>query len=157
MIGTRRSLNPFRLASYALVLYAFGHTVGAVINVPRFGAASDEVVAAMQRVHVQVQGADATWYGFYRGFGYFVGFYLLFSAVLAWLLGGMTDRTRRALLPIAWSLLGVQLACAPLAFIYFFPAPMLFQSIVIVLLTIGCVTANHQLRRDRNAQEQLQA
>jgi hypothetical protein len=64
-----RILNPFRLGSHLFVFFAIGHTWGAVIRIPRFGAASDAVVNSMQTVHVVAQGVDATWYGFYRGFG----------------------------------------------------------------------------------------
>ena len=134
-----RFFNPFRLASYLLLLYASGHTVGAVIKVPRFGTESDAVVSMMQSVHVRVQGADATWYGFYRGFGYSIGLYLVFGAFVAWVVGGMTERTRSALLPVAWALLVVQLAGIPLTLIYFFPAPIVFQGVISALLAVGCV------------------
>lgn len=134
-----RFFSPFRLASYVLVFYAYAHTMGAVIKVPRFGAASDQVVAAMQSVQVQVMGATCTWYDFYRGFGYFVGFFLLFAAYLAWLCGGMTESTRPVLLKVGWGLLVVNVTCLPLVFIYFFAAPMACQALVTALLAVGSV------------------
>jgi hypothetical protein len=140
-------LNPFRWASVLFVFYALGHTLGALISVPRFGASSDAVVSMMQSVHVISQGADCTWFGFYRGFGYFVSFYLLLSAFLAWWVGGMTERTRGALLPVAWALLAVSAANLPLVFLYFFPAPMVFSVVIAVLLGIGCVGETKKAKR----------
>lgn len=142
MSFSARFLSPFRLASYVLVFYAYAHTMGAVIKVPRFGAKSDEVVAVMQTVQVQVMGATCTWYDFYRGFGYFVGFFLLFAAYLAWLCGGMTASTRPVLLKVGWGLLAVNALCVPLVLIYFFAAPMVCQTLVTVLLAIGCVVGS---------------
>lgn len=139
MSFSARFLNPFRLASYVLVFYAYAHTMGAVIKVPRFGADSDKVVTAMQTVQVQVMGAVCTWYDFYRGFGYFVGFFLVFAAYLAWLCGGMTASTRPVLLRVAWGSLAVHAACVPLVLIYFFAAPMVCQSLVTALVALGCI------------------
>jgi hypothetical protein len=143
-----RYFNPLRLSSYLFVVYAYGHTTGAVIKIPRFGPESDAVVSTMQTVHFRAQGADATWYGFYRGFGYWVGFSMLFFAYLAWLVGGMTNRTRAALLPVAWGLLVVHLAGIPLTLIYFFPSPIIFQSVIAVFLAVGCVLASRRARLD---------
>src|SRR5919198_2017118 len=113
----KRFLNPFRLASYLLVLFTLGHTFGAVVPVPRFGPESDAVVAAMQSVQVRVQGADCTWYGFYRGFGWFVSIYLVLASFIAWKLGGMDERQRAAAMPFPWALLLAQAATIPQAFI----------------------------------------
>ena len=136
-----RYLNPFRLASYVLVLYALGHTLGAVVGTPSFGAESDAVVVAMKAVHVQAQGSDCTWYGFYRGFGIFVSIYFAFSAFMAWRLGGAEERERSALLPLAWALfashvVGLVVACA-----YFFPVPMAFSGVTSALLGLACARA----------------
>jgi hypothetical protein len=134
-----RHLNPFRLASYLLGLFTLGHTLGAVVTIPRFGPASDVVVTAMQSVHVRAQGADCTWYGFYRGFGWFVSIYLLLAAYVAWKLGGMDQAQRAVAMPFGWALLITQAATIPQAFIYFFPAPMVFNSAITLVLGIACV------------------
>jgi hypothetical protein len=145
-------LNPFRWASVLFVLNAVGHTLGAVITVPQFGPSSDAVVSMMQSVHLNAQGSDCTWYGFYRGFGYFVSFYMLLSALLAWWLGGMTERTRGPFLPVAWALFAVSVANVPLMFIYFFPVPMVFSSVIAVLLGIGCISQAKKRSADREGE-----
>jgi hypothetical protein len=136
-----RYFNAFRLASYLLVFYTFGHTLGAVIKTPQFGAESDTVVALMKSIHVQAQSADCTWYGFYRGFGIFVSIYFVFSIFAAWRLGGMSEDDKAALMPFAWALFLSHLAGAFVAFAYFFAAPMVFSTAIAALLGLGCFSA----------------
>lgn len=141
MLG--RYFNAFRLASYVLVLFAFGHTTGAVVGTPRFGADSDAVVDLMKSVHVRAQGADCTWYGFYRGFGVFVTVFFVFSVYATWRLGGARDEAeRRALLPIGWALFASYLVNLVIAAVYFFPAPIVFSSLVAGLLGYACLRAS---------------
>ncbi len=97
------------------------------------------VVSMMKSVHVVAQGADATWYGFYRGFGWFVSVFFIFSAVMTWYLGGRTARDRLALALVTWSLFLSHAAGSIIAWVYFFFAPILFSTVITVLLGIGCV------------------
>jgi hypothetical protein len=137
-----RCANEFRVASVLLVLYTLGHTMGAVVAIPRFGEASDTVVALMQSVHVRAQGADCTWYGFYRGFGVLVSAFFVLSAVLAWHLGGTARRARRELAPVAWTLFAGHLVGAVVAWVYFFPTPVVFSTVIAALLGFGCLRSH---------------
>jgi hypothetical protein len=143
--------NAFRLAAYVLVLYTLGHTLGAVINTPQFGAESDVVVAAMKTVHVTAQGSDCTWYGFYRGFGWLVSIYFAFSAYAAWVLGGAGAQERRSMLPIAWALFVSHALGAVIAFVWFFPVPMAFGTAVTALLGFGSFRASTQAPEAKTA------
>jgi hypothetical protein len=134
-----RYFNVYRLAAYTLVLYTLGHTGGAVIKTPHLGAESDAVVAMMKDVHVVAQGADCTWYGFYRGFGIFVSIFLAFSVVMAWRLGGMSVRERAAIAPLSWTLCAGYACSIVTGWAYFFPGPLVFSILVTVLLGIGCI------------------
>jgi hypothetical protein len=138
--------NEFRIAAYLLVFYTLGHTFGAVINTPRFGAESDAVVASMKAVHVA--GADCTWYGFFRGFGAFVTIFFAFSVYVAWRLGGANIAERRSLLPIGWALVVSHAFGAALAVAYFFPTPIAFSGLVTALLALGCVRSWRALGND---------
>jgi hypothetical protein len=137
-----RYFNVFRVASYLLVLYTLGHTLGAVIATPRFGLESDAVVALMKSVHVRAQSTDCTWYGFYRGFGILVSIYFVFSAFAAWYLGSEGGRVETVLRPIAWALFLGHLAGAVIAWVYFFPAPIVFSTAITALLGYGCWRAS---------------
>ncbi|HSY98754.1 MAG TPA: hypothetical protein VK788_04600 [Terriglobales bacterium] len=143
-----RYFNVYRLAAYILVLYAFGHTLGAVIETPKFSPESDAVISMMKSVHVIAQGADRTWYGFYRGFGWFVSVFFVFSIVILWHLGARTARDRAGLAPIAWSLFLSHAAGSIIAWVYFFPVPIIFSTVITMLVGVGCIqdwNAGHKL------------
>src|SRR5437868_1800144 len=134
-----RYANPYRLASYLLVVFALGHTLGAVVTTPDFGSASDPVVSTMKSVHVVAQGFDVTWYGFFRGFGSFISVFFVFSIVVTWYLGGTSARKRVELTPITWSVFLSYAACSIIAWAYLFLTPIIFSTAIAVLLGIGCV------------------
>jgi hypothetical protein len=136
--GVARYFNELRLASYVLVLYALGHTMGAVVNTPSFGVASDAVVIAMKSVHVEAQGSDCTWYGFYRGFGIIVTVYFLSAAAIAWHLGGLAADERRKLAVVTWTLFLGSVACVIVCWAYFFAMPLLFALAAAALFGVAC-------------------
>jgi hypothetical protein len=138
--GTRY-FNAFRVATYLLVLYALGHTLGAVTATPQFGPESDTVAAMMKSVVVRAQGSECTWYGFYRGFGILVSVFFVFSAILTWQLGGMTARQQRALGPVTWALFASYAASAVVSVAYFFVVPIVFSTAITLALAAGCVRA----------------
>lgn len=132
-----RYFNAYRLASYTLVLYTFGHTVGAVIRTPDFGVESTHVATTMKTVHVVAEGADRTWYDFYRGFGIFVSLFFILSVFMTFYIGGKTAAERRALLPLTCGLgvcygVSIVIACA-----YFFAMPIMFSTAVTLLLAVA--------------------
>ena len=134
-----RYLNPFRLAAYLLILFCLGHSLGALVNTPSFGAASDAVWAGMRAVHFRCQTSDCTWFGFYQGFGWLVSIFFLLSAAIAWVLGGLDRPTLRRLAPVAWALCLAHVAGAVLAFVWFFPASQVFALGTAVLLAVPCL------------------
>jgi hypothetical protein len=133
-----RFFNAYRLAAYVLVLYGLGHTTGAVVGTPRFGTESDAVVTAMKTVHVAAQGADCTWYGFFRGFGAFISVFMAFSAVMAWRLGGMTRDERAPFALVVWALVASYAASAVTSWVYLSPMPVVFSTAVTALLAVAC-------------------
>jgi hypothetical protein len=133
----RRLFNPYRLASIVLILNLLGHSFGALINTPDFGGESLQVAANMKAVHFQAQGFDVTFYGFYEGFGWTVSLFFAFSAWLAWTLGGWTPQFRQHLSSVTLPLLLCYVLQLAIAWIYFFPPPIVFTAIVVLLLGIG--------------------
>jgi hypothetical protein len=132
-----RYLSPFRIASYLLLFIFVGHTGGAMIAQRSRGAASDAVFALMKSVHFDFNGADATWYGFWFGFGLTISVYLLFSAVLAWQLDKIEPEQWPAVQVIAWAFIASQFASAILSFEYFFLGPALASALITALLIVG--------------------
>jgi hypothetical protein len=135
----KKYLNPLRLTTYLLLLFCFGHTKGALIATPSFGAESDAVAAAMRTVHFTAQNADCTWHGFYLGFGYFVSIFFLLSAAITWFLGGLEPRQLRAAAPICWALFIAYAGDTYLSWRWFFAAPLVFSTAITLLLGLQCL------------------
>ncbi len=81
----------YRIAAVLLLLFAAGHTFGFRQNNPEWGVGA--VIGSMQSVHFDAQGFNRTYWDIFSAFGLFFSVFLLFAAVLAWLLGGLPAGT----------------------------------------------------------------
>jgi hypothetical protein len=135
----------FRVAAVLLVIFAAGHTIG-FLNFKPPTAQGLAVVNAMNNVHFQVGGANYSYGGFYIGFGLLVTAYLLFSAVLAWQLGGLVGTSPDTVGALGWSLFAVQLVGVALSWIYFFAPPAILSAAVALCLGWGTWLARTSLR-----------
>src|ERR1700684_323764 len=77
----------YRISSVLLLLFAAGHTFGLRQNNPEWGA--DAVLGLMRSVHFDAQGFTRTYWDFCSACGLFFSVFLLFAAVLAWLLAAL--------------------------------------------------------------------
>lgn len=119
----------YRIASVLLIFFAAGHTYGFL----KFKPPSSEgavVWDAMNSEHFQVKGANYSYGGFYVGFGLFATAYLLFSAYLAWHLGGMARINPKAIGTLGWAFFTLQVAGTVLSWKYFFPPPAVISALV---------------------------
>ncbi len=92
----------YKIASCLLVLFSVGHTLGFRQTDPRWGVGS--LVESMRTIHFDAQGFSRTYWDFYVGFGFFVSIFLLFTAVLAWQLGAMSQETLAHMPVLTWAL-----------------------------------------------------
>jgi hypothetical protein len=129
----------YRIASVLLVLFAAGHQIGFRQTKGMTGA--DAVVEQMKSVHFTVQGFPRVYYDFFVGFGYFVTVFLLFSAVLAWQLGGLQPDVLVRIPVVTWGLAACFAAVAILSWTYFFAAPGVFATLVTICLAAGACLA----------------
>ena len=118
----------YRIASVLLLLFAAGHTVGFLQIDPKRGVGS--MIKAMRSIHFDVQGSNRTHWNFYVGFGLFVSVFLVFSAVLAWQLGGLPAGTLALMRGTAWALAICYGALAILSLRYFFIIPIAFSIVI---------------------------
>jgi len=119
----------YRIASVLLILFAAGHTIGFL----KFKPPTPEAAAvwdAMNNVHFQVGRASFSYGGFYIGFGLLATAYLLFSAFLAWHLGGLAATNRQAIGALGWAFFMLQLASLALSWSYFFLPPVVLSALV---------------------------
>ncbi|HEU5218997.1 MAG TPA: hypothetical protein VFU23_10070, partial [Gemmatimonadales bacterium] len=116
----------YRIVAVLLLLFAAGHQVGFRQVDPRWGVAAP--IDQLKATRFQVQGVTRTYWGFYSGFGFFVTVLLLFAAVLAWQLGGLSMDGLRSLALVEWAFAGTFLVVTLLSWRYFFTAPVVFSA-----------------------------
>src|SRR5215472_15623285 len=132
----RESVYFYRIAAVLLLLFAVGHTLGFRQNNPEWGVSS--VIGSMQSVHVNAQGFNRTYWDFFSAFGFFFSVFLLFTAVVAWQLGGLTAASFDAFMRrIAWALAICFVAVTALSWRYAFTTPIVFSTIITVCLIVA--------------------
>ena len=124
---------PYRVASILLVLFAAGHTFGFRQNNPEWRA--EAVLGLMHSVRFDAQGFTRTYWDFFSAFGLFFSVFLLFAAVLAWLLGGLPAEGLARVRSIAWALAVCFVAVTALSWRYAFTTPIIFSILITVCLT----------------------
>jgi hypothetical protein len=122
----------YRIAAVLLVLFAAGHTIGFRQNNPEWGA--EGVIGLMRSVHFDAQGFTRTYWDFFSAFGLFFSVFLLFAAVLAWLLGGFPAEILARVRSIAWALVICFVAVTALSWRYAFTTPIVFSILITVCL-----------------------
>ncbi|MBZ5530608.1 MAG: hypothetical protein LAO20_04185 [Acidobacteriia bacterium] len=122
----------YRISSVLLLLFAAGHTYGFRQNIPEWRA--DAVLGLMRSVHFDAQGFTRTYWDFFSAFGLLFSVFLLFAAVLAWLLGGLPAETLARVRSIAWALAICFVAVTALSWRYAFTTPIVFSALITVCL-----------------------
>ena len=122
----------YRISSVLLALFAAGHTFGFRQNNPEWRA--DAVLGLMRSVHFDAQGFTRTYWDFFSAFGLFFSVFLLFTAVLAWQLGGLPAETFARMRGTAWALAICFAAVTALSLKYAFTTPIVFSAMITMCL-----------------------
>jgi hypothetical protein len=146
-----KHITAFRTASVLLIIFCALHTAGGMLGDASMGAASDQVLAQMRQVHFDFNGSDATWYGFWFGFGLTVSAFLLLSAAIAWTLDRVPREDWSQVNPIAWALIVSHVVNTVLAWQYFFAGPVVFGIAITSLLTFGTLNKSRKAAMGREA------
>ena len=125
----------YRVSAVLLLLFAAGHQFGFRHVDPEWKA--DATVAAMRDTRFPVQGFQRTYWEFFSGFGFFVTVLLLFSAVFAWQVGGLSPEARQTLTPVRWAFAITYVIIAALTWRYFFMAPGILATLGALLLLVA--------------------
>ena len=123
----------YRIAAVLLLLFDVGHTLGFRQSDPTWGV--DALLASMRSIHFDVQGFSRTYWDFFSAFGLFFSVFLLFAAVLAWLLGGLPAETLARVRSIGWALAICFVAVTALSWRYAFTTPIVFSIVITLCLT----------------------
>jgi len=126
----------YRIASVLLLLFAAG---GFHQNNPERRA--DAVLGLMRSIHFDAQGFRRTYWDFFSAFGLFFSVFLLFAALLAWLLGGLPAETLVHVRNIAWALAICFVAVTALSWRYAFTTPIVFSTLITLCLIAAACSA----------------
>ena len=125
----------YRMAAGLILLFDIGHTLGFRQSDPTWGV--DALLSSMRSIHFEVQGFSRTYWDLFVGAGLFVSVFLLFAAVLAWQLGGLSAETLARMRPTAWALALCFVALTILSFKYLFLGPIVFSLLITVCLVVA--------------------
>ena len=122
----------YRVAAVLLLLFAVGHTLGFRQSDAKWGV--DALLGSMRSIHFDVQGLKRTYWDFFVAAGFSVGVFYLFSAVLAWQLGGLPAETLARMRVISWAFALCFAAITVVSWRYLFVMPIVFSGVITVCL-----------------------
>lgn len=125
----------YRIAAGVLLLFAVGHTFSFTQTDPKWGL--DATLASMRSIHFTLGGFERTYWDLFVGAGLSAGIFYLFSAFLAWQLGGLRPETRKELRVICWAFALAFAAVTAVSWIHLFLIPIAFSGLVTLLLIAG--------------------
>lgn len=122
----------YRIAAVILVLFDVGHTLGFRQTDPSWGL--DPTLSSMRSIHFNAMGFNRTYMDFFEGLGFHGSVFLLFAAILAWQLGGLSAETLSRLRVVRWAFALSFAGLAVLSWRYLFAIPLGFSLVSTVLL-----------------------
>ncbi|HKV91208.1 MAG TPA: hypothetical protein VJW20_01530 [Candidatus Angelobacter sp.] len=135
----------YRVAAVILLLFAAGHTFGFRQSDPTWGV--DALLGSMRSIYFSVQGFSRTYWDFFAGAGFSVGIFFLFSAILAWQLGGLPAETLARLRGITWAFVFCFAAITVVSLRYLFLLPIVFSSVItLCLISAAWLSSKQGLR-----------
>ena len=123
----------YRITAVLLLLFAVAHTLGFRQSDPTWGV--DALLGSMHSIHFDVQGSDRTYWDIFVAAGFSVGVFYLFTAILAWQLGGLPAPTLALMRGTAWAFALCFAAITVLSWKYFFIIPIVFSIVTTLCLT----------------------
>lgn len=132
----------YRMAAVLLLLFAIGHTLGFRQSDPAWGI--DALLGSMRSVHFDVQGFHRTYWEIFEAAGFAVGVFYLFSAILAWQLGGLPAATLTIMRGIVWAFALCFAAITVVSWRYLFLLPIVFSIVITSCLTAAAWLSGKQ-------------
>jgi hypothetical protein len=123
----------YRVAAVLLLLFAAAHLFGFRQSDPKWGL--DALLGSMRSIHFDVGGFSRTYWDLFLAAGFSVGVFFLFSAILAWQLGGLSTDTLTRMRGTAWAFALCFAAITLLSWRYLFLPPFVFSFVITVCLT----------------------
>ena len=126
----------YRITAALLVLFALGHTLSfSQVGDPKWGV--DALLASLRRTSFDADGFRRTWWDFYLATGYIAGLFYLFTAVLAWQLGGLPGTALARLRGVTWGFALCFAAITAVSWLHLFLIPIAFSAVITLTLTLA--------------------
>jgi hypothetical protein len=125
----------YRIAAVLLLLFAAGHTLGFRQSDPAWGV--DALLASMRSIHFDVQGFHRSYWDLFQAAGFSVGLFYLFSAILAWQLGGLPAASLSLMRGTAWAFALCFAAITVVSWKYLFILPIAFSIVITLCLAVA--------------------
>ncbi|HEY7404944.1 MAG TPA: hypothetical protein VIB39_15575 [Candidatus Angelobacter sp.] len=132
----------YRVAAVLLLLFAAGHTLGFRQSDPKWGV--DALLSSMHSIHFDIQGFNRSYWDLFVAAGFSMSVFFVFSAILAWQLGGLPAETLARMRGIAWAFALCFAAITVVSVMYLFIIPIVFSALVTVCLAAGAWRAGKQ-------------
>jgi hypothetical protein len=123
----------YRIAAVLLLFFAVGHTLGFRQSDPAWGV--DALLGSMRSIHFDVQGFSRSYWDLFQAAGFSIGVFYLFSAILAWQLGGLPPATLVLMRGTAWAFALCFAAITVVSWRYLFILPIAFSIVITLCLT----------------------
>ena len=125
----------YRIAAFLLLFFAVAHTFGFSQSDPKWGV--DALLASMRSIHFDVMGVNRTYWDLFMAAGLCVGVFYLFSAILAWQLGGLPAATLALMRGTSWAFALCFAAITVVSWRYLFVIPVVFSAVITVCLILA--------------------
>jgi hypothetical protein len=122
----------YRAAAVLLLLFAIAHTLGFRQSDPKWGV--DALLASMRSIHFDMQGSSRTYWELFLAAGFSLGLFYLFSAILAWQLGGVPPETLARMRVATWAFALCFAAITVVSWKYLFILPVIFSAVITLCL-----------------------
>jgi hypothetical protein len=127
-----KSSQWLRAASVLSLLFAAGHTLGAINSWSPIG--ESDVLQRMRSFHFETMSVTRSYLNLYLGFGFIIGIYLLLQAVLLWQLASYSQHQPARVRPLVASFFIASLALCALTWEFIFPVPVMFSVAITIAL-----------------------
>lgn len=133
----------YRIAAILLLLFAVGHTLGFRQSGPAWGV--DSLLASVRSIHFDVQGFSRSYWDLFEAAGFSVGVFYLFSAILAWQLGGLPAASLALMRGTLWAFAFCFAAITVVSWRYLFILPTVFSIVITLCLCVAAWLSTKQV------------
>ena len=128
-----------RIASVISLLFTVGHSLGGLNEWSPMG--KTDVLKAMTDSHFEILGASRSYLDFFLGFGWSISVFMLLQTALLWQMASLARVDAAQVRPMIVMFALAVLANGVIAWLFLFLLPVLFSSVLLVVLVAAYAVA----------------